>query len=357
METVTLDLGKDSYTIYIEPGLLKQLSSYIEGDELLVVTDDRVDALYGQQLTTALEDKKFIKYVLPQGEESKTMEQASRLLTFMIESQLSRGAKIIALGGGMVGDMAGFCASVYMRGIDYYQVPTTLLAQVDSSVGGKTAVNMPQGKNLVGSFYQPKAVLIDPLLLQTLEHKQLISGLGEVIKYGLIVDYDFFTFLRQHMAALLTLDQNFLTRVIRGCCEIKARITGADERELGDRKLLNYGHTLGHSLEMVTNYQTYAHGEAVLLGMYYEGAIALALRLITDDYFAEIKELIKRLLPTLALPVTPGELINPMEIDKKNKGSRISLILPIGPGRVQEYLFDREALLTLLEKVIGGGLP
>lgn len=354
METVNLDLGTNSYTIYIEPGLLNQLGTYIPGDELMVVTDDLVDSHYGQQLAMALGDRGFIKYVLPRGEESKTLEQASIILDFMLKNRLSRRSKVIALGGGMVGDIAGFCASIYMRGIDYYQVPTTLLAQVDSSVGGKTAVNMPQGKNLVGSFYQPKAVLIDPFLLGTLDQKQIVSGLGEVIKYGLIADYELFKLLKKNITELLNLNYGMLTQTIKRCCEIKAQITGADEREMGNRKILNLGHTLGHSLEMVTRYQTYAHGEAVLLGIYYEAAIALALDLINADYFTEIKEIIEALPLALKIKAKPRELMEPMELDKKNKDNKISLILPVGPGKAQEFLFDPSVLLELLDQAVGG---
>lgn len=351
MERIRIPLPSGEYPIYIESGLIMKAGELIEGKELVVITDAQVDALYGETLIQGLKTPPVIKYVVPPGESSKSFSQVEGIMSLMLDHQISRKGVIIALGGGVVGDLAGFAASIYMRGIDYYQVPTTLLAQVDSSVGGKTGINMPQGKNMVGSFYQPKGVIIDPMVLKTLPMKQVVSGMGEVVKYGFIEDYSFHQYLKTHLEELLALDQAHLTRVIKRCCEIKAAITLADEREQGRRKILNFGHTLGHALEAATDYQVYAHGEAVIEGMRYEGALAHLLGHISADYYQEMEALLRAFpMDRSPLPL-PEELLSYMEVDKKNQGKGISFILPVGKGQVQEFHFHREFLKEILLKM------
>lgn len=353
MEKVAIDLGVNQYTIYIESRIINQLGDYIQGQELIVITDEVVNSLYGHILREVFHDRNMLLYVLPSGEENKTLGQATAILNYMLDHQLSRNAKLIAFGGGVVGDIGGFCASIYMRGIDYYQVPTTLLAQVDSSVGGKTAINMPQGKNLIGSFYQPKGVIIDPSLLATLPPQQIISGLGEVIKYGIILDYSFLTFLNKHLDELLNLNQGILKQVIKRCLEIKSKITMMDERESGVRKILNHGHTLGHSLEAATGYGVFTHGEAVLWGMLMEASMACQQGLINQGYFNQIASLIHRCPISIQPTISAEALLQHMLLDKKNQENRISLILPVGQGMVKEFFYDREALLNMIKIGIG----
>ncbi len=350
MERLHIDLGKDSYPIVIEDGLLKNLNVYMEeADKWVIITDDIVDGLYGQSLYEKLKDQfNIIKYVIPSGEVNKNISTITNILSYMLEHQLTRKSRVLALGGGVVGDMAGFCASIYMRGIDFIQVPTTLLAQVDSSVGGKTGVNMPQGKNLVGTFYQPKTVVIDTEVLKTLPIRELISGIGEVLKYGVIYDYEFFCFLKDNLQKLQSLDQDVLTFVIKKCCEIKAEIVSSDEKENGLRKILNFGHTIGHGLEAVTNYEKYTHGEAVLIGMYLETKLAFELAMIEEDYFVEIESLLKAFQTQLNMISVDG-LINAMKGDKKNQEDKISFILPNGRGTVTELLLSPEEIKGLLK--------
>lgn len=347
MEKVYIDLGTDSYFIHIDAKLLASLSDYVgNADKWLVITDENVNKLYGDTVIEALKDKMVYKTIIQPGEESKSLKTVEDILTQMLEFGLTRKSKIIALGGGVVGDIAGFCASIYMRGIPFIQVPTTLLSQVDSSVGGKTGVNMPQGKNMVGSFYQPEAVIIDINTLKTLPRKELISGLGEIIKYGIIWDYDFFNAIKKDMKKIFEFDNVTLTSIIKRCCEIKAEVVSKDEKELGIRKILNFGHTIGHGLEAITNYKRFTHGEAVLVGMYYEALLAKRLGYIDEIYLKEIEELIESLDISLDISEFSREIfLNAMMKDKKNKEGMFSFILPKDRGKVEEVLLDRGEIL------------
>ncbi|MBM7613734.1 3-dehydroquinate synthase [Alkaliphilus hydrothermalis] len=350
MERLYIDLGKNSYWIEIGEGLLGDLKDAMgEADQWLIITDDVVDELYGVKIHQILKkDFSIHKYVFPSGEGSKNIDTVTHIINFMLDHQFTRHSKIIALGGGVVGDIAGFCASIYMRGIDFLQVPTTLLAQVDSSVGGKTGVNMPQGKNLVGSFYQPQKVIIDTETLKTLSPKEILSGVGEVIKYGIIYDYNFFNYVRKNDNQLLALDHDTLKYIIYRCCQIKAEIVSKDEKEKGLRKILNFGHTFGHALEAITQYGEYTHGEAVLIGMYYEAKMAKKLGLLNDEYYRQIRDFLQGFQKEL-INIRLDELIHAMKGDKKNLNQRISFIFPTNPQEVKEVLLSEEEVRGLLE--------
>lgn len=353
MEKSFIDLESNSYYIYIEEGILNYLADYIgNADKYLIIFDKNVEKYYGDRVYKSLEGKVICSIILTPGENTKTMNTVENILSQMVEFGLTRKSKIIAVGGGVVGDISGFCASIYMRGIPFIQVPTTLLSQVDSSVGGKTGVNMPQGKNLIGSFYQPETVIIDINTLKTLDRREVISGLGEVIKYGIIWDYDFFNNIKTHILNILEGEGKQIKVIIKRCCEIKAKIVSEDEKELGIRKILNYGHTIGHGLESITNYGKYTHGEAVILGMYYEAFMARNLGYIEEDYFMEIENLIKNLNLSLDIKELDMEqLVKAMLKDKKNKEGKISFILPIGKGKVEEKLFDKIDVVSELNKI------
>jgi 3-dehydroquinate synthase len=353
MEILHIDLGSHSYTIHIDSGLLTNLPSYLGSAEAwVVITDEVVDGLYGQELVENWNHNRVHKIVLPAGEETKNLQTVEEILRKMLNFGVTRRSRVLALGGGVVGDLAGFCASIYMRGISYIQVPTTLLAQVDSSVGGKTGVNLPQGKNLVGSFYQPQGVFIDIKTLGTLPRRHLISGMAEVIKYGIIYDYAFLGYLHRHFEDILSLEEKSIKKVITRCCEIKAQVVAEDEKEEGIRKILNYGHTIGHALEIATEYQHYTHGEAVLKGMYVEALMARELGLIDPAYYNEISALIQETGVGLNLDeLLHKNLINSMQKDKKNRGGNISFVLPCNKGETAEVLMTKEEVSHLLQKL------
>lgn len=342
MEKILIDLDKDSYHIDIGAGLLKSVEGYIgKADKVMIVTDRNVDKFYGETLTKNLKLENY-KYILEPGEESKTLANVEKILSQMLELNFTRKSKIIALGGGVVGDIAGFTASIYMRGISFLQVPTSLLSQVDSSVGGKTGVNLPGGKNMVGSFYQPQEVLIDTHSLKTLPRREIISGLGEIIKYGVIWDYQFLDQLEGQIEDILNLEEEVLKNTISKCCKIKAEIVSKDEKEEGLRKILNFGHTIGHAIETLTNYSLYTHGEAVLIGMYYEASMAKTFGLIDEEYLQKIERIIRSLDIDLdKSKYSKEDLLDNMMKDKKNKDGKISFILPRGKGKVEEMLLDR----------------
>ena len=344
MERLSIDLKENPYDIYIKAGIIKELYQYIGvAEKWLIITDSNVDPLYGSFLEKSLGQEDYHKYVIEAGEESKNIATVEAVLSFMIEHGFTRKSKIIAFGGGVVGDIAGFTASIYMRGIPWIQVPTTLLAQVDSSVGGKTGINMAGGKNMVGSFYQPDTVVIDPELLKTLSKKELFSGIGEVIKYGIIYDYDFLHYVDKNLENLLGLKTETTQKIIKRCCEIKAAIVTKDEKEEGLRKILNFGHTMGHALEAATHYQKYTHGEGVLLGMHHETLMAKAMGWIEEAYCREITDLIHKTgMDCTISNQLKIEMLEMMEKDKKNAKGKISFVLPTGKSTVKEILLSKE---------------
>ncbi len=341
MRTINVELGSRSYSIIIENGLLDAIGVHVRSlgysGKAALVTNPTVYEFYGERVLKGLVAEGFAPVVIkvPDGEEYKNLSEASAVYDALIENRLERTSPIIALGGGVIGDLAGFVASTYLRGVPYIQVPTTLLAQVDSSVGGKTAVNHPKGKNLIGSFYQPRAVLIDPWTLHTLEERELKAGLAEVVKYGVIRDAEFFGFLESNYETLLKPGSGELTSAIERSCEIKADVVGADETEQGTRAILNFGHTFGHAIEALSGYGTFRHGEAVAMGM----AMAAEFSTILGLCSVRDSDRIKGLLRSFGLPVEqPGieaaAFIDAMRGDKKVSGGELRFVLVTEVGNV-----------------------
>ena len=338
--TVTVNLGERSYPIVIGNGLLGggfDLGEYIAGDDCLVVTNDTVAPLYLDKLLPNLGGRDVASLGLPDGEAHKTVETMQRILDQLVDMRANRDTTIVALGGGVVGDIAGFAAACYMRGVGFVQVPTTLLAQVDSSVGGKTGVNHAQGKNLIGAFHQPLAVLIDTDTLDTLPDRELSAGLAEVIKYGAICDAEFFAWLEDNIAELRGRNPDALAHAIRRSCECKAEVVAEDEREAGRRAILNFGHTFGHAIERCQGYGEWLHGEAVAAGMVMAAELSKLPAI-------EVERL-RALIAAAGLPVEPpaigqGDWMNAMGMDKKvqNKQLRFVLLRGIGTSFVsREY--------------------
>ncbi len=331
MQRIEVNLGSRSYPIFIGAGamcLKDALDQVIPARDVLIVTNTTVGPLYSAALTAALAPRRCLEVSLPDGEIHKTLANVSRLLDVLITNRFARDSCVVALGGGVVGDMAGFAAACYQRGIAFVQVPTTLLAQVDSSVGGKTGVNHPGGKNLIGAFHQPAAVFADTDALATLPDRELRAGLAEVIKYGLIVDREFFEWLEANSANLLARDTDALTHAIRRSCEIKAEIVARDEREQGDRALLNLGHTFGHAIESATNYATWLHGEAVGAGMLLAADMSQRLGWVSSADVQRVEDVLGKFgLRTDVRELTAGTLAEKMKIDKKVAAGRIRLVL------------------------------
>ena len=334
METITVALGERSYPIYIGPGLIDDATLYgSTAKQILVVTNAVVAPLYLDAVRAALRDRDVHTLILPDGERHKTLATFTTIIDRLVDARFHRDSCLVALGGGVVGDVTGYAAASFQRGVAFVQIPTTLLAQVDSSVGGKTAVNHPRAKNMIGAFHQPIAVLSDTDTLATLPPRELAAGLAEVIKYGVIVDAEFFAWLEREMPRLRALDAAALAFAIRRSCEIKAKIVAQDERERGLRALLNLGHTFGHALESLGNYERWLHGETVAIGTVLAARTSSALGLIgTHDC-----ERIANLLASAGLPVTAGGvdpdlLLARMQLDKKadKKGLKLILIEEIG---------------------------
>jgi 3-dehydroquinate synthase len=331
MQTLTVQLAERSYPICIGAGLLRSgepLRAAIGQRDVLLVSNVTVAPLYAGLVKAALAGNRLVEVTLPDGEQHKSLATAGRVFDVMIANRLGRDVVVVALGGGVIGDLAGFVAACYQRGVDLVQVPTTLLAHVDSSVGGKTAVNHPGGKNLIGAFHQPVAVISDTDLLATLPDRELRSGLAEIIKYGLIRDAAFFAWLEQNIEALLARDAAALQRAIYRSCEIKAEVVGRDERERGERALLNLGHTFGHAIEAATGYVDWLHGEAVGAGLLMAADLSMRLGQLTT---ADVERL-RRLLVRAGLPVQAPRIgaevaRGYMQIDKKVKAGRVRLVL------------------------------
>ncbi len=351
MEQVRVELAERSYPIFIEQGLLTRadcFTPYIRGKQLLIVTNETVAPLYLDTLKKTLNGFSIDEVILPDGEQYKTLEHLNTIFSKLLECRHGRDTTLIALGGGVVGDMTGFAAATYQRGVDFIQIPTTLLSQVDSSVGGKTAVNHPLGKNMIGSFYQPKAVVIDTLCLNTLPRRELSAGMAEVIKYGIIQDADFFSWLELHISELMSLQSSLMSEAIARCCQIKADVVAADETEQGKRALLNLGHTFGHAIEAEQGYGNWLHGEAVGTGMIMAAKTSLLEKLISPQDF----ERICMLIAAAELPVeAPKEMdfsifMNHMMRDKKVQQGKLRLVLPESIGSAGIYSSVPEATLT-----------
>jgi 3-dehydroquinate synthase len=362
MQTLTVNLGERSYPILIGSGLLRSptvLASHIPVGDLLLVSNTVVAPLYAERLRSALPGRRMLELILPDGEAHKSLATAGRMFDVMIANRLGRDAVILALGGGVIGDLAGFVAACYQRGIAFVQLPSTLLADVDSSVGGKTAVNHPGGKNMIGAFHQPRAVIIDTDLLASLPERELRAGLAEVIKYGLIWDAQFFAWIEAHIDDIMARDGAALTHLIHRSCEIKAQIVTRDEREQGERALLNFGHTFGHAIEAATGYSQWLHGEAVALGMVIAADMSRRLGQMSAAEQQRLIALLQRAgMPVRAPQIGAERAFDYMRVDKKVKSGRVRLILlrGIGAATVTGDYADA-ALHATLEAHFGATAP
>ena len=331
MKTLKVELGERSYPIFIGADLFSQrelFAPYIAGQRVAIVTNETVGPLYLKPIETLLATYRPVSVLLPDGEEFKTLSVLERVFTALLEARCDRKTTIIALGGGVIGDMAGFAAASYQRGIPFIQVPTTLLSQVDSSVGGKTGVNHPLGKNMIGAFYQPRAVVIDTRTLNTLPDKELSAGLAEVIKYGLISDAAFFAWLEGNMDALLAREPNALAFAIERSCRNKADVVARDEREGGVRALLNFGHTFGHAIETGAGYGAWLHGEAVGAGMAMAADLSHRLGWLSADDVQRVERLLARArLPVRGAPLDVKRYLELMAVDKKVEAGQLRLVL------------------------------
>ncbi|RUO23868.1 3-dehydroquinate synthase [Aliidiomarina minuta] len=348
MQQITVQLGTRSYPISIGSGLLPMLSSQLKKHlrrQVFIITNTRVAELYLEKVKQALQpDHQINWFIMQDGEAYKNFESYQQALDHLITASYGRDCTVVALGGGVVGDLAGFVAASYQRGVDFVQLPTTLLSQVDSSVGGKTAINHPQGKNLVGAFHQPQAVVIDIDCLQTLPERELKAGLAEIIKYGIMADAEFFAWLETNIKKLLELDAESITYAIATSCQIKANVVAGDEREKGQRALLNLGHTFGHAIETASGYGNWLHGEAVAAGMAIAAQVAQCEELISNQDYQRIL----RLLVAAGLPVNaPSTISWPewqqlMGRDKKVQAGQIRYVLPtaIGAAKITTDISD-----------------
>ena len=340
-QIVPVTLGARSYDIVIHPGLLAtvgdRLSTLTTSPKIGVVTDRNVASRYLHGTLRSLCKAGYdpTPIILPPGERTKTLGTIAKILDALVKHKFERQSLLLALGGGVIGDVTGFAAAIYQRGIPFVQVPTTLVAQVDSSVGGKTGVDHRLGKNLIGAFYQPRAVFIDPLTLRTLPRREWIAGLAEVIKYGIIVDEEFFAFLEREIPSLLKLDQEPVIHAIKRSCEIKAQVVATDERESDRRRILNYGHTIGHALESLAGYRGLIHGEAVGIGLVGEAELACDMGLCGPEVVERIRSLVQRAgLSDQISRASFTSLWGAMQHDKKVVGGRVIGVWPVRIGEV-----------------------
>lgn len=362
MTDIRVRLKVDPYSISVGSGILKGLPARLEalrvGRDAVVVTNPTVRRLHGRALAVILQKGGFtVKFFeVEDSERAKSAGVALGLISQIVRYAADRTPFVIALGGGVVGDVAGFVAAVYKRGIPLVQVPTTLLAQIDSSIGGKVAVDLPEGKNLVGAFYQPRLVLADLALLSTLSARQVANGLAEAVKYGVIADKGLFSFIEREHARLLARDTRALTRLVRGCAAIKARVVAKDEKETrGLRTVLNFGHTVGHAIETAASYDRYLHGEAIALGMRIACAVSCRMKLMPPVQAARVECLLSAVgLPEVIRGLTLGRILGAMRFDKKFRGKRNRLVLAsaIGKAVVREGIPEsilRQSIQAYLE--------
>jgi 3-dehydroquinate synthase len=355
VKTIVVALGSRSYPIHIGPDLLAKPELYgVTAKQVLIVTNDVVAPLYLKPVQAALRGRELETVIVPDGERHKTLATFTTVIDRLIDARFHRDCCLVALGGGVIGDLTGYAAASYQRGVDFVQLPTTLLAQVDSSVGGKTAVNHPRAKNMIGSFHQPIAVLADTATLRTLPPRELGAGLAEIIKYGVIVDAPFFAWLEEHVDDLRRLDAAALTHAIKRSCEIKAAIVAEDEREQGRRALLNLGHTFGHALEAIGNYERWLHGEAVAVGIVLAARTSVALGSLAARDADRIERLLARAgLPVKASGVDPAELLEHMRGDKKadRAGLKLILIRALGDAAVTRAPAEDKLRAVLAEQL------
>ncbi len=331
--TIDINLGERSYPIHVGSGILgdpSPLAPHVAGRQVFVISDENVAGIYLDTLVRALAGcRRVDTHIIPAGERSKTLEGLASILKALAACRIGRDGVVVALGGGVVGDIAGFAAACYQRGVDFVQVPTTLLAQVDSSVGGKTGINLPAGKNLVGAFHQPRCVVIDTATLATLAPREIRAGFAEVVKYGLIGDAEFFAWLEKNVDALLALDDEAIVHAVIRSCEEKAKRVMADERESGRRALLNLGHTFGHAIEAGAGYGQWLHGEAVAVGTLLAARLSQREGWLDEAEYARIEAIFAQAGLPLRIPtsLTPERMLELMSLDKKNREGRMRLIL------------------------------
>jgi 3-dehydroquinate synthase len=352
-------LGERSYPIFVgdvgfsDPAKLAEgLAPYLKGNQVAIITNETIAPLYLQQVQSALGDRQVDVFQMPDGESYKSLDTYTQVMDFLLEKKHNRSTCLIALGGGVVGDLCGFVAATFQRGVDFIQIPTTLLSQVDSSVGGKTAVNHPAGKNMIGAFYQPLAVFADISVLETLPDREYAAGLAEVVKYGIIYDADFFAWLEANAQALVQREKYALTHIITRSCEVKAAVVSEDEREGGRRAILNYGHTFGHAIEKLLGYGRLLHGEAVSIGM----VMAARLSVEFSGLALADSQRIEKLLQQLNLPVTlkglelnAEAMIDAMGMDKKVVDGELRFVVAdqMGSVRVASHVS-----VSALEKIL-----
>jgi len=361
-QIVPVTLGERSYDIVLHPGLLAtvgdRLSALTTSPKIGVVTDRNVASRYLHGTLRSLSKAGYdpTPIILPPGERTKTLGTIAKIVDALVKHKFERQSLLLALGGGVIGDVTGFAAAIYQRGIPFVQVPTTLVAQVDSSVGGKTGVDHRLGKNLIGAFYQPRAVFIDPLTLRTLPRREWIAGLAEVIKYGIIADEEFFAFLEREIPSLVKLDEEPVIHTIKRSCEIKAQVVAADERESDRRRILNYGHTIGHALESLAGYRGLIHGEAVGIGLVQEADLACHMGLCGRDVVERIGSLVQRAgLSDQISQASFTSLWGAMQHDKKVVGGRVIGVWPVRIGEVIIRPLEQQVCAAWLQRKRGCG--
>lgn len=353
---LSLNLDEGGYKIIVGYGIGSVLGQSMGkgGNKVAVITHPRIGRLYGNEVMESLSKAGFapIVFQFPEGEQNKTLAHAGKIYDFLIQNRFERSSTLLALGGGVVGDMTGFVAATFLRGISYVQCPTTVVAQVDAAIGGKTGVDHPKGKNLIGAFHQPSLVFVDPSKLATLPEREYVAGLAEIVKYGVIYDAALFAFMEARAEAILKRDKESLLHCIKRSIEIKAEVVEKDEKESGLRKILNYGHTFGHAIETVTHYKKYKHGEAVSIGMM--AAAEMAYRLGTGSL--EVVNRQRALLQGLGLPtrfpkLALADLLRVLESDKKVVGGKVYFVLPEKIGSVSVQKIERGPIRKILRDI------
>ncbi|MCH9771606.1 MAG: 3-dehydroquinate synthase [Betaproteobacteria bacterium] len=356
MKKINIQFDERSYPIYIGEGLISNyelISQHILGKKVAIITNETVADIYLKTLMdTVSSHKELISIILPDGESYKSKDSLDSIYAQLLENKADREITLIALGGGVIGDITGFAAATYMRGVNFIQIPTTLLSQVDSSVGGKTGINHPLGKNMIGAFYQPKCVISDMDVMKTLPSRELSAGLAEVIKYGLIRDNKFFEWLESHIQYLMEMNPKYLIEAVQRSCENKAAVVEADEFESGIRAILNLGHTFGHAIEVAQGYGNWLHGEAVGAGMVMAAKLSQSMGWLADKDVGRIVALIKKAgLPTEPPKISVKKYMELMMLDKKTKDGQINLVLQKSIGdAVLTNQYDPKKLHQILEQ-------